>query len=254
MVKQTAKMSTEAPLEWRISNQLISYPDALEEMEERVRAIRAGEAPEMVWLLEHPPLYTAGTSAKLDDLVDPDRFPVYDAGRGGEYTYHGPGQRVGYFLLDLKKRGRDVRQFVFSLEDVIIRSLAAFGVTAERRHGRVGVWVTREDGREEKVAAIGVRVRQWVTYHGIAINVEPDLSHFEGIVPCGIAEHGVTSLADLGLPVTMDDLDVVLKQVFDEVFGLEPRRMHLEVQPAPDTPNVKGNARPIEETHPVFQI
>lgn len=254
MVKQTAKMSTEAPLEWRISNQLISYPDALQEMEERVRAIRAGEAPEMVWLLEHPPLYTAGTSAKLDDLVDPDRFPVYDAGRGGEYTYHGPGQRVGYFLLDLKKRGRDVRQFVFSLEDVIIRSLAAFGVKAERRHGRVGVWVTREDGREEKVAAIGVRVRQWVTYHGIAINVEPDLNHFEGIVPCGIAEHGVTSLADLGLPVTMDDLDVVLKQVFDEVFGLEPRRMHLEVQPAPDTPSEKGNARPIEETHPVFQI
>lgn len=247
-------MSAEAPLEWRISDQLISYPDALEEMEERVRAIRAGEAPEMVWLLEHPPLYTAGTSAKLDDLVDPDRFPVYDAGRGGEYTYHGPGQRVGYFLLDLKKRGRDVRQFVFSLEDVIIRSLAAFGVTAERRHGRVGVWVTREDGREEKVAAIGVRVRQWVTYHGIAINVEPDLSHFEGIVPCGIAEHGVTSLADLGLPVTMDDLDVVLKQVFDEVFGLEPRRMHLEVQPAPDAPSAKDDARPIEETHPVFQI
>lgn len=254
MVEKAAKVSTEAPLEWRISDQLISYPDALEEMEERVRAIRAGEAPEMVWLLEHPPLYTAGTSAKLDDLVDPDRFPVYDAGRGGEYTYHGPGQRVGYFLLDLKKRGRDVRQFVFSLEDVIIRSLAAFGVTAERRHGRVGVWVTREDGREEKVAAIGVRVRQWVTYHGIAINVEPDLSHFEGIVPCGIAEHGVTSLADLGLPVTMDDLDVVLKQVFDEVFGLEPRRMHLEVQPAPDAPGAKGDARPIEETHPVFQI
>lgn len=254
MVEKAAKVSTEAPLEWRISDQLISYPDALEEMEERVRAIRAGEAPEMVWLLEHPPLYTAGTSAKLDDLVDPDRFPVYDAGRGGEYTYHGPGQRVGYFLLDLKKRGRDVRQFVFSLEDVIIRSLAAFGVTAERRHGRVGVWVTREDGREEKVAAIGVRVRQWVTYHGIAINVEPDLSHFEGIVPCGIAEHGVTSFADMGLPVTMDDLDVVLKQVFDEVFGLEPQRMHLEVQPAPGAPDAKGDARPIEETHPVFQI
>ena len=241
------------PLEWRISDCLVDYQYAVDEMEERVRQIRAGDAGELVWLLEHPPLYTAGTSAKTEDLVDPDRFPVYDAGRGGEYTYHGPGQRVGYFLLDLKKRGRDVRQFVYSLEEVIIQSLAAFNIRAERRHGRVGVWVTREDGREEKVAAIGVRVRQWVTYHGIAINVEPDLSHFEGIVPCGIAEHGVTSFADLGLPVTMDDLDVVLKSVFDEVFGLEPRRMLLEVQPAPDAPDA-GSGPSIEDSHPVFQV
>lgn len=247
------KMAERSPLEWRISDQLVDYPAALAEMEERVRAIRAGEAPELVWLLEHPPLYTAGTSADISDLVDPDRFPVYDAGRGGQYTYHGPGQRVGYFLLDLKKRGKDVRQFVFSLEEVIVRSLAAFGVTAERRHGRVGVWVTREDGREEKIAAIGVRVRQWVTYHGIAINVEPDLEHFEGIVPCGIAEHGVTSMTDLGLPITMNDLDFVLKDVFDEVFGLVPRRMDLTVESAPDAPGASKTAS-IEETHPVFQI
>lgn len=262
-----SNIATDPALEWRISDQLITYPDALALMEDRVRAIRAGEAGELVWLLEHPPLYTAGTSADPADLVDPDRFPVYDAGRGGQYTYHGPGQRVGYFLLDLKKRGRDVRQFVFSLEEVIIRSLAAFGVTAERRAGRVGVWVTRSDGREEKVAAIGVRVRQWVTFHGISINVEPDLSHFSGIVPCGIAEHGVTSMTDLGLPITMDDLDVVLKGVFDEVFGLESRPMTLEVQPAPDAKPVKlpfeamptedgtqDTANPIEDTHPVFQV
>lgn len=243
-------------LEWRISDDLVDYETAVTEMEERVRAIRAGEAPELVWLLEHPPLYTAGTSANPADLVDPDRFPVYETGRGGQYTYHGPGQRVGYFLLDLKKRGRDVRQFVYSLEEVMIRALAAFGVTAERRKGRVGVWVTREDGREEKVAAIGVRVRQWVTYHGIAINLEPDLSHFEGIVPCGIAEHGVTSLSDLGLPVTMDDLDVALKQVFDEIFGLTPRPMHLEVQEAPEgrAPAAGAPDQPIEATHPVFQV
>jgi len=260
-------MAANPAIEWKISDQLVTYPDALALMEKRVRAIRAGDAGELVWLLEHPPLYTAGTSADPADLVDPDRFPVYDAGRGGQYTYHGPGQRVGYFLLDLKKRGRDVRQFVFSLEEVIIRSLAAFGVTAERRAGRVGVWVTRSDGREEKVAAIGVRVRQWVTFHGISINVEPDLSHFSGIVPCGIAEHGITSMTDLGLPITMDDLDVVLKGVFDEVFGLESRPMTLEVQPAPDAKPTKlpyeamptedgeqDTSNPIENTHPVFQI
>lgn len=254
-------------MEWRISDELIEYPDALAEMEARVEAIRAGTAPELVWLLEHPPLYTAGTSANIADLVDPDRFPVYDAGRGGQYTYHGPGQRVGYFLLDLKKRGRDVRQFVYSLEEVIIRSLAKFGVTAERRNGRVGVWVERGGGVEEKVAAIGVRVRKWVTYHGIAINVEPDLSHFEGIVPCGIAEHGVTSMMDLGLPITMADLDVVIRDVFDEVFGIEPRPMHLDVQPAPDSKPAKmpyeamptedglqDTSNPIEKNHPVFQI
>lgn len=260
-------MTTETALEWRISDTLVEYPEALEFMEERVRAIRADEAAEMVWLLEHPPLYTAGTSADPADLIDPERFPVYDAGRGGEYTYHGPGQRVVYFLLDLKKRGKDVRQFIYSLEEVIIRSLAKFGVTAERRKGRVGVWVERGAGREDKVAAIGVRVRQWVTYHGIAINVEPDLSHFEGIVPCGISEHGVTSMADLGLPITMDDLDVVIKETFDEIFGLEARRMTLEYQEAPEGPKTRlpYEAQPtesgeveagdaIEESHPVFQI
>ncbi len=252
-------------LEWRISDELIEYPAALEEMEERVKAIRAGEANEMVWLLEHPPLYTAGTSADPSDLVDPDRFPVYDAGRGGQYTYHGPGQRVVYFLLDLKKRGRDVRKFVYSLEEVMIQSLAKFGVTAERRDGRVGVWVERGAGKEDKIGAIGVRVKQWVTYHGIAVNIEPDLSHFGGIVPCGISEHGVTSLSDLGLPVTMDDFDVVIKETFDEIFGLETQPMKLEI--VEDRP--KGNSLPFEamptdtpkpdaediaKNHPVFQV
>lgn len=259
-------MST-LPLEWRISDDLVAYPDAIEEMENRVRAIRAGEAPELVWLLEHPPLYTAGTSADPADLVDPDRFPVYDAGRGGQYTYHGPGQRVVYFLLDLKKRGRDVRQFVYSLEEVIARTMAAFAVKAERRKGRVGLWVERGEGREDKVAAIGVRVRQWVTYHGIAINVAPDLSHFDGIVPCGISEHGVTSLEDLGLPITMDDVDVSLREAFEEVFGMEALPMTLEYQDAPEGPSSKlpyeaqptdtgevDNSDPIEQSHPVFQI
>nr|WP_262695598.1 lipoyl(octanoyl) transferase LipB [Kordiimonas aquimaris] len=254
-------------LEWRITDELVAYPDALSEMEARVEAIRAGTEPELVWLLEHPPLYTAGTSADIADLIDPERFPVYDAGRGGEYTYHGPGQRVGYFLLDLKKRGRDVRQFVYSLEEVIIRSLAKFNVVAERRNGRVGVWVERGAGREDKVAAIGVRVRKWVTYHGIAINVEPDLNHFDGIVPCGISEHGVTSMSDLGLPITLNDLDVVIKDVFDEVFGIEPRPMHLSATPAPEKKvtkmpfeamptenNEQDVSNPIEATHPVFQI
>lgn len=269
-------MTGDQGLEWRISDTLVDYEDALQEMEERVRAIRAGEAPELVWCLEHPPLYTAGTSADAADLIDPDRFPVYNAGRGGEYTYHGPGQRVVYFLLDLKQRNKDVRQFVYSLEEVIIQSLATFNVRAERRHGRVGVWVERGAGREDKVAAIGVRVRQWVTYHGIAINVEPDLSHFGGIVPCGISEHGVTSLADLGLPVTMDDLDVVLREVFDDIFGLVPRPMTLAVQPAPDAPDTSSlkdtpqevklpheaigtdsgtvEDDKIEQSHPVFQV
>lgn len=260
-------MAQDTSLEWRISDELVAYPDALEEMEDRVRAIRAGEAGEMVWCLEHPPLYTAGTSADPSDLVDPDRFPVYDAGRGGQYTYHGPGQRVVYFLLDLKKRGKDVRQFIYGLEEVIIQSLAKFGVTAERRKGRVGVWVERGGGREDKVAAIGVRVRQWVTYHGIAINVEPDLSHFDGIVPCGISEHGVTSMADLGLPITMDDLDVVLREVFDDIFGLEARPMTVEYKEAPEGPRTQlpyeaeptesgdvESGEPVEKTHPVFQI
>ncbi len=204
--------------EWLSSNGLVQYPDALAFMEKRVAEIRAGEAPECVWLLEHPPLYTAGTSARAEDLLD-SRFPVYDAGRGGQYTYHGPGQRVAYVMLDLKQRGADVRRFVNDLEEWIIRALARFNVEGERREGRVGIWVRREGGREDKIAAIGVRLRRWVSYHGVSINLEPDLSHFSGIVPCGIREHGVTSLVDLGLPVTMEDLDQALMESFAEVFN-----------------------------------
>jgi len=206
-------------MEWRISDTLVGYENALDTMEKRVADIHAGTAGDLVWLLEHPPLYTAGTSANTADLVDPERFPVFDAGRGGQYTYHGPGQRVGYVMMDLTQRGRDVRSFVHNLEEWIIRTLAKFNIVGERREGRVGVWVVREGGREEKIAAIGVRVRKWVTFHGISINVEPDLTHFDGIVPCGIAEHGVTSLADLGIPVTMDDVDVAMQQAFEEVFA-----------------------------------
>ncbi len=214
------------PVEWRISSGRVGYPEAVAAMEARVEAIIAGQAPELVWLLEHPPLYTAGTSANPADLLAPDRFPVYESRRGGEYTYHGPGQRVAYAMLDLNRRGRDVRAFVRSLEEWVIRTLAAFNVTGERRPGRVGVWVVRPDRppqpdgspAEDKIAAIGVRLRRWVSFHGIAINVEPDLAHFDGIVPCGIRGHGVTSLVDLGLPVTMDDLDLALRAAFDEVF------------------------------------
>ena len=215
------------PVEWRIEPSLTGYPEAVEAMEARVAAIRAGQAPELVWLVEHPPLYTAGTSASVGDLLQPDRFPVYRTGRGGEYTYHGPGQRVVYVMLDLKRRGPDVRRFVHDLEEWIIRTLAAFAVDGERREGRVGIWVERRDplhgsrpgGSEDKIAAIGVRVRRWVTYHGIAINVEPDLEHFGGIVPCGIREHGVTSLVDQGLPVGLPDLDAALRASFPGVFG-----------------------------------
>ncbi len=212
-----------ATLEWRVEEALVPYPEAVAAMEQRVAAIRAGTAPELVWLLEHPPLYTAGTSARDEDLLAPGRFPVYRTGRGGQFTYHGPGQRVAYVMLDLKRRGPDVRKFVTDLEEWLIRTLARFNVVGERRQGRVGIWVDRErhrgtESREDKIAAIGVRVRHWVTYHGIALNVEPDLSHFEGIVPCGIAGHGVTSLVDLGLPVTLPDVDVALKASFEEVF------------------------------------
>jgi lipoyl(octanoyl) transferase len=188
-------------------------------MERRVADIRAERAAEMVWLLEHPPLYTAGTSAKDSDLLQPARFPVYRSGRGGQFTYHGPGQRVAYVMLDLKRRGGDVRRFVHDLESWVIAALARFNVVGERRANRIGIWVAGGSGRESKIAAIGVRLRRWVSYHGIAINVEPDLGHFDGIVPCGIADHGVTSLVDLGLPVTLSDLDVALKLAFDEVFG-----------------------------------
>ncbi len=211
-------------LEWRIEARPVAYPDAVARMEERVAAIRAGAAPELVWLLEHPPLYTAGTSAHAEDLLDPGRFPVYRSGRGGQFTYHGPGQRVAYVMLDLDRRGRDLRRFVRDLEAWIIATLARFNVAGERRDGRVGIWIDRGRhggpvGREDKIAAIGVRVRRWVTYHGIALNVEPDLAHYEGIVPCGVAGHGVTSLVDLGLPVTLADVDVALRAAFEEVFA-----------------------------------
>ncbi len=204
-------------IEWQVAGAPVAYPEAVAAMEARVAAIRAGRAPELVWLLEHPPLYTAGTSARDGDLLDPERFPVYRSGRGGQYTYHGPGQRVAYVLMDLKRRGGDLRAYVRDLEDWLIRTLASFNVVGERRPGRVGIWVRHGD-REDKIAALGVRVRHWVSYHGVALNVDPDLSHFAGIVPCGVREHGVTSLTDLGLPVTLEDADVALKAAFEEVF------------------------------------
>ena len=206
-------------IEWRVSSAPVPYPQAVDEMERRVAAIRAGTAGELVWLLEHPPLYTAGTSARDEDLLEPGRFPVYRAGRGGRYTYHGPGQRVVYVMLDLVRRGEDVRCYVHHLEEWGIRTLARFGVTGERREGRVGIWVSRPGIGEAKIAAIGVRVRRWVTYHGMAINIDPDLDHYSGIVPCGIAEHGVTSLADLGIVATTADVDAALSATFAEVFG-----------------------------------
>lgn len=212
--------------EWRISNTAVAYADALAVMDARVAAIRQGTAAEQIWLLEHPALYTAGTSAKIEDLLLPDRFPVYRTGRGGQYTYHGPGQRVAYAMLDLKRRGGDVRAYIRNLEEWVIRALAAFNIVGQRRTGRVGIWVDRGAGREDKIAAIGVRVRHWVAFHGVSINVEPDLSHFDGIVPCGIGEAnlGVTSLVDLGLPISMEDLDVALKRAFVEVFETPNRR------------------------------
>ena len=214
-------------VEWVVASDLTDYGPALAEMEARAGLIADGLARERVWLVEHPPLYTAGTSARRDDLVDPERFPVFDAGRGGEYTYHGPGQRVAYVMLDLKRRRQDVRAFVAALEDWIIGALARFNVKGERREDRVGVWVVRPDRpplpdgspAEDKIAAIGIRLRRWVSFHGIAVNVEPDLGHFSGIVPCGVRDHGVTSLVDLGLPVTMEDFDVALRQSFEDVFG-----------------------------------
>jgi lipoyl(octanoyl) transferase len=210
-----------AAIEWRTSQGLVPYPEALALMEARVTAIRDEGAPELVWFLEHPPLYTAGTSADPKELIEPERFPVYAAGRGGRYTYHGPGQRVAYLLLDLKRRGGDVRRYVTQIEDWVIRALARFGVEGEIRPGRVGIWVVKPDGSEAKIGAIGVRVRRWVSYHGVAINLNPDLGHFQGIVPCGISEHGVTSLHDLGIGVGMDELDASLHASFHEVFGKE---------------------------------
>jgi len=213
-------------VEWLISDGLTDYPDAIQTMENRVAGILSGGMDEQVWLLEHPPLYTAGTSANDADLLDHNRFPVFEARRGGEYTYHGPGQRVAYTMLDLNQREKDVRKYVNLLEEWVIQTLAQFGVKGERREGRVGVWVVRPDRpplpdgspAEDKIAAIGVRIRRWVTFHGISINVEPDLEHFGGIVPCGINDYGVTSLVDLGIPATMNDVDIALRTTFSRVF------------------------------------
>ena len=209
-------------VEWRISTTHVDYRYAVTQMEQRVSAIRAGTMAECVWLLEHPPTYTAGTSAKDGDLILPDRFPVYATGRGGQYTYHGPGQRIAYVMLDLNKRGRDIRAYVRDLEDWVTVVLSQFGVKGERRQDRVGVWVRRPElgaGKEDKIAAIGVRVRRWVTFHGISLNVFPDLEHYSGIVPCGVSEHGVTSLADLGMRVSMEEVDRALRTSFTARFG-----------------------------------
>lgn len=210
------------PAEWCVSEGLIDYLLAIREMEEHVARIAAGTARERVWLLEHPPLYTAGTSASDKDLIDPDRFPVFKTGRGGQHTYHGPGQRVAYVMLDLKRRRQDIRAFVAALEAWIINTLWQYHIRGERREDRVGVWVRRTDrgiGAEDKIAAIGIRLRKWITFHGISFNVEPDLDHFAGIVPCGVTQHGVTSLVDLGIPVTMPENDSVLKAEFEKIFG-----------------------------------
>ncbi len=207
------------PIAWETSQGLVPYPDALARMEARVAGIVAGQADELVWLLEHPPLYTAGTSADPAELLAPGTLPVYPSGRGGRYTYHGPGQRVAYVMADLRRRGRDVRAYVQGLEEWIIRTLADLGLRGERREGRVGIWVADGNGGEAKIAAVGVRVRHWVTFHGIAINVDPDLQGFAGIVPCGIREHGVTSLAALGIGATMADVDTALRRNFDAALG-----------------------------------
>jgi lipoyl(octanoyl) transferase len=215
------------PVRWRISDSLIPYEEAVAEMEREVAAIADGKADELVWLLEHPPLYTAGTSADTADLIEPDRFPVFATGRGGEYTYHGPGQRVAYVMLDLKRRRQDVRAYVAALEELVIRTLDSMNVKGERREDRVGVWVRRPekpllpDGTmaEDKIAALGIRLRRWVSFHGLSLNVDPDLTHFSGIVPCGISAYGVTSLVDLGLPVMMTDVDIRLRESFEDIFG-----------------------------------
>jgi len=210
------------PVEWRVEEGLIPYPEAVATMERRVAAIRAGDAPEEAWLLEHPPLYTAGTSARDADLLSPDRFPVYRTGRGGQYTYHGPGQRVAYLMLDLNRRAPDLRLYVWVLEEWIIRTLAAFNVRGERRPDRIGIWVARPDrgkGAEDKIAAIGVRIRHWISFHGVALNIDPVLEHFSGIVPCGVRDHGVTSLADLGIIVSTAEVDIILRREFEKLFG-----------------------------------
>jgi len=215
------RRSDDQAVDWAIGEGLTPYPAAVDFMERRAQAIAEGRAPELVWLVEHPPLYTAGVSAKPADLIDPDRLPVFASGRGGQYTYHGPGQRVAYLMLDLRARGRDVRAFVGALEAWIIAALERLGVRGETRAGRVGIWVSEpgEPGREAKIAAIGVKVRRWVSFHGVSLNVDPDLDHFTGIVPCGLREHGVASLASLGAPCGMAEADTALRAAFDEVFG-----------------------------------
>jgi lipoyl(octanoyl) transferase len=216
------KRANALPASWIIAPEPVPYPLALEQMRAQAAAIAAGTAGEAIWLVEHPPLYTSGTSAHAEDLLTPNRFPVYDAGRGGQYTYHGPGQRVAYVMLDLRERGRDIRALVQGLEGWVIDTLAAFNVTGERRDGRIGVWVKRPDKglfREDKIAAIGVRVSKWVTFHGISLNVSPDLTHYEGIVPCGITDQGVTSFEDLGQLVSMEEVDSALKTAFERHFG-----------------------------------
>ena len=230
-ITEMPPLAATAGIEWLRSDRPVPYPEALAVMEARVAAILDGTASEAIWLLEHPPLYTAGTSARAADLTDPDRFEVFEARRGGQYTYHGPGQRIAYVMLDVARRGHDVRRFVAGLEAWVIATLAEFGIRGEIREGRVGVWVARPekpplpDGtmREDKIAAIGIRLRRWISFHGVSINLEPDLSHYDGIVPCGIAGHGVTSLVDLGHPVTMDDLDLALRRSFPRIDTLSRR-------------------------------
>ena len=206
-------------IEWKITDSLVPYKSSVEAMEQRVAAIRTGVARELVWLLEHPEIYTRGTSANEDELLRKPRFPVFETGRGGRYTYHGPGQRVIYVMLDLRRRGSDIRAYVKDLEQWLIDSLADFGLNAERRVGRVGIWIPRDDGCEAKIGAIGVRVRRWVSFHGVSLNVEPNLDHYSDIVPCGVLDHGVTSIADLGLKIKMSDVDFVLRQNFEKNFG-----------------------------------
>ena len=212
---------------WKTSDEPVAYLDAVAFMERRIEAVHAGRASQLVWLLEHPALYTAGTSAKDQDLLTPTRFPVFATGRGGQYTYHGPGQRVGYVMLDIRRRNNDVRRFVHDLEEWLIQSLQHFNIRGERREGRVGIWVARKGGREDKIAALGIRVRKGISFHGVSLNVEPDLEHFTGIVPCGISQHGVTSLADLGITATTHDVDLAMRQAFQQIFGPttdEPRQ------------------------------
>ena len=221
--KNSTTLNAES-IEIRIEKEPVPYENAIEIMERRVEDISAGKAPEMIWLLEHPPLISAGSSARQEDLLEADRFPIHKTGRGGQFSYHGPGQRIVYAMLDLGLRGKDIRKYVSSLEEWVIQALATFNLSGERRPGRVGIWIDRGNGKEDKIAAIGVRVRRWVAFHGISINVEPNLSHFEAIVPCGISENnlGVTSLIDLGLPVSMHDLDVALIAAFEEIFSTIP--------------------------------